>query len=169
MLPHRVNLKNVKKISAARNYSAALTHSGEVYVWGENHYFQLGLNEEIVKNPQKIASGCIDIEAGEGGMMMLFEDHMKIAGFKKYKEFVSVELPAKPISMAIGDVYAAIVDRFGEVYAIGGLFSEKKKKSFFFIQPPALVFEKAVPGFFEGKVLKISGKYSYHAAIVDHS
>ena len=165
--PVCMQLKNIQKITAARDYSAALSHAGEVFVWGHNHYGQLGVSEATVKAPLRVAEGCVDIEAGEGAFVMVFEDHVKIAGFREYKEFQRVELPARPVGFAVGDIYAAFFDRFGEVYSIGGVFSDKKKRPFLFAKPPKLVFEKAAPGFFEGKVRMLAGKYSYHIAIIE--
>ena len=63
-------------------------------------------------------------------------------------------------------MHVAYADAYGEVYSIGGLFNENKK-SFFFAKVPELKFEKAMPGFFEGKVRYIAGKYSFHSVIID--
>lgn len=163
-----MSLTNIKKISAARDYSVALSYLGEVFVWGNNHYYQLGRDSEYIKEPLKIFDNCSDIEAGEGALALVFDDHIKIAGFKHYKEFVSVETLYKPTMLAVGDMHAAFIDQNGEVHSLGGLFSEnKKKRSFFFIPPPELKFNKSPAGFFEGRVKFISGKYSYHAVIID--
>ena len=167
MLPHRVNLKNVKKISAARNYSAALTHSGEVYVWGHNHYGQLGVSEDIVAVPKLIETGCFDIEAGEGVVALVKEDCIMIAGFNNFKGFMKVEIFSRPVQMCVGDLFVAYVDRFGEVYRIGGAFSEKERKSFFYLKEIEKKFVKVDMGFFSGRVKKLFGKYSYHVAIVE--
>lgn len=164
--PRPISLKGISKISAARNYSVALTNTGEVYVWGQNHYGQLGNSSQVLNTPTLIASNCQDIEAGEGALMMVFEDYVKIAGFKKHYDFVDVELPVKPAFLAVGDIYAAIVDSYGEVHSIGGLFTEEKRSAFF-VQSPEMRFKKAAPGFFPGRVKKLFGKYSYHAAIID--
>lgn len=51
----KVDLKNIVKICAGGNSSMALSHTGEVYVWGENNYGKLGLgHKENQYLPQKI-------------------------------------------------------------------------------------------------------------------
>jgi Regulator of chromosome condensation (RCC1) repeat len=160
-------LKNIKKISAARDYCAALDYLGEVFVWGKNHYGQLGLPDDVVKVPTKVDSQCLDIEAGEGALVLVHDDHVKIAGFQAYPQFQTVSFDRRPISFAVGDFYAAFVDSSGDVHSVGGLF-DTKKRSFFSIKPPQLKFTKPPPGFFPGKVEFLTGKYSYHAAIIDN-
>lgn len=166
LVPEPLPLKSIVKISAAHNYSAALDSTGNVFVWGENHYSQFGSTEDIFKKPTKIASGCIDIEAGEGALALIYNDHIKLSGFKIYKEFQTVELPTKIVTISVGDLYAAYNDVHGEVYSLGGLFT-KKSRSSFFIKPPKLQFERVSFDFFPGKVKYLKGKYSYHTAIID--
>ena len=166
LTPEPLSLSKIIKISAAHNYSAALDSTGNVYVWGENHYMQFGSTSNIISKPYKIASGCIDIEAGEGALALIYNDHIKLAGFKIYKEFQRVDFPTKHAMVSVGDMYAAYNDIHGEVYSLGGLFSGKSRSSFF-IRPPKLKFERVPADFFPGKVKYIKGKYGYHTAIID--
>jgi alpha-tubulin suppressor-like RCC1 family protein len=163
--PKALTLTNVKKISAARNFSVALNHAGEVFVWGFNHHAQLGVNQEIIRKPLKIESGCVDVEAGEGVVVLVFEDCVKIAGFKKFLEFCRVDVEQRPVQIVAGDSFVAFVDRFGEVWHLGGLFGETR--NFFYMKTPEARFFKVENGFFPGRVKKLFGKYSYHVAIVD--
>jgi alpha-tubulin suppressor-like RCC1 family protein len=166
MSPRRNGLRNIKKISAAANFSVAVSYEGEAFVWGMNHYGQLGTEEKVVWQPKKVASGCLDVEAGEGAVVLVMEDRAKVAGFGVYREFVDVQVNSRVVEVAVGDTYVAVVDGFGEVYSIGGLFSEEKRK-FFIMKEPELKFKKAENGFLPGKVKTLKGKYSYHAAIID--
>ena len=163
--PKALTLTNVQKIVAARNYSLALLNSGEVYAWGQNHYGQLGRPEEVLAKPTLVTTGCLDVEGGEGAVVLSFEDCLKIAGFSRYRDFTRVEVQARPAHTAAGDTFVAYVDKFGEVWHIGGLF--KGKRNSFWMRTPELRFEKADSSLFPGRVKKIFGKYSYHAAIVE--
>lgn len=155
----------MQKIIAARNYSLALLNSGEVYAWGHNHYGQLGKPDNTLAKPTLITTGCLDIEGGEGAVVLVFEDCIKIAGLGKYKEFTRVETQTRPAQVVAGDTFVAFVDRFGEVWHIGGLFGGKRNS--FWMHTPELKFVKAENNLFPGKVKKLFGKYSYHVAIVE--
>lgn len=165
--PEAFHICGIKKVTAARNYSAALTYLGDVYVWGENHYGQLGSNEDILKTPKLVQTGCLDIEGGEGLLALLKEDCLMVAGAKDFDGFKKIDFVSFPKQLCVGDTFIAYVDRFGDVYHIGGLFSEKAKRSYFYIKNFGNKFEKVENGFFPGRVLKLAGKYSYHAAIIE--
>lgn len=62
--PTKLSINNIKKISAAKNHSAALNYAGDLYVWGENNYKQLGGTDRIVYEYKVVASGVSDIEVG---------------------------------------------------------------------------------------------------------
>jgi alpha-tubulin suppressor-like RCC1 family protein len=54
-LPHKLDLPSIKKIICGSYHTIALTHSGEIYVWGSNSHGQLGLGHETnVYTPQKL-------------------------------------------------------------------------------------------------------------------
>lgn len=165
--PEAFPITGIKKVAAARNFSVALTYLGDAYVWGENHYGQLGVEDDIVNTPKLIQTGCVDIEAGEGLVALLKEDCILLAGSGKFDGFKKFDFVSRPTQLCVGDTFAAYVDRFGDVYHIGGLFTEKSKRSYFYLQESANKFEKVENGFFPGRVKKLQGKYSYHVAIIE--
>lgn len=165
--PEALQISGVKKVAAARNFSVALTYLGDVYVWGENHYGQLGSEEDILKTPKLVETGCLDIEAGEGFLALLKEDCVMVAGGNRFDGFKKIDFTSFPKQLCVGDTFIAYVDRFSDVYHIGGLFSEKSKRSFFYLKDLGNKFERVENGFFPGRVQKLVGKYSYHTAIIE--
>jgi len=163
-LPLKV-LANVKKVSAASHFSAALTNEGEVYVWGRNHYKQLGVKQEVLDTPTLICSEATDIETGEGSLMILKENDLYICGLNEYEELTKVETSGVPVGLACGDEWAAYISSSGLVYSLGGLFREDIERSYFF-EYRGKEFKQNSVGFFEGRVLSIVGKYSYYTSIL---
>jgi len=169
LTPEPFPITNIKKVVAAKNFSVSMTYLGDVHVWGENHCGQLGLGleDDIIRTPRLIQTGCVDIEAGEGLVALLKEDCIMLAGSGKFDGFKKFDFISRPSQLCVGDTFAAYIDRFGDVYHIGGLFTEKSKRSFFYLQDLGNKFEKVENGFFPGRVKKLQGKYSYHVAIIE--
>lgn len=50
------NNESLEKVFAGWSHSAALTATGEVFMWGRNSYGQLGMNKDVTYKPEKLTN-----------------------------------------------------------------------------------------------------------------
>ena len=66
--------ENVAKVVGSANYGAFITKSGDLYVWGENNYGQLGTAGQKIAEPVWLAGKVSDVAPGGRHLLVLKTD-----------------------------------------------------------------------------------------------
>ncbi len=66
--------ENVAKVAGSANYGAFITKSGDLYVWGENIYGQLGTSGQKIAEPLWLAGKVAEVALGGRHLLLLKTD-----------------------------------------------------------------------------------------------
>lgn len=125
--PYKV-MENVRQVACgdsntSKCFTAAVTNSGDLYMWGDNSSGQFGDGtEESSLTPKKIMSGVKLVDCNydttavitEDGELMFFGDS---GGLTFYKD--EIENIGKIKSVSLGWAYVAVVNEDNELYTWG--------------------------------------------------
>jgi alpha-tubulin suppressor-like RCC1 family protein len=180
----------IKKISAADEYTGALTDDGTLFVWGKNDKGQLGVGsgvgidmiesenlpkefifDQAFREKPKDPIFVKDFSTGTNTMLVVdSEDRIYKTGFKidydpclvKFDESILEKSALKKLKC--GERHHVVIDRTNNrVHCTQGVFKEKSED-----QHDGFKVYDADELFNKGKVLDISMKYDTFGAIVQH-
>eukprot|EP00746_Dinoflagellata_sp_MGD_P120747 gnl/MRDRNA2_/MRDRNA2_56153_c0_seq1.p1 gnl/MRDRNA2_/MRDRNA2_56153_c0~~gnl/MRDRNA2_/MRDRNA2_56153_c0_seq1.p1 ORF type:complete len:403 (+),score=78.50 gnl/MRDRNA2_/MRDRNA2_56153_c0_seq1:68-1276(+) len=124
----------IKKIDCGRNFSGVLAHTGELWVWGQNDYGQLGFGEEAKYNsescekyPRLMRSLALegqtvrDFACGENHIVAVMDSGAIYEwGNRLYWEPQMISLPSRYENAIKGVVKVAAGDRFSAALTADG-------------------------------------------------
>lgn len=132
-IPEQVTgLANIKAIAAGDNYAAAINESGDLYMWGDNEFGQLGVGDNNPRyTPVKVASGIKSVAVSDNHTVAVKVDGTVIAFGKNEMGQLGngtnapSNVPVNVIGLtnikevALGDDHSLALGEDGLIYAWG--------------------------------------------------